>query len=279
MKKLMCLALGLLIAISFAGCTDFVRYTVPSDCCIVSVQKGTDIVSDSAHTLKKIDGLIKGVKKSYGMDYWAVTKGAKFSLINYDEYYCNGRQYGYGQVIEGFNVEGEFVPYKIQSGEHFTLSCDKNTEIIPVYTEFETVGLIVFVADDDAAMWEKIYNFASCFDEDGMPKEIADFYYLICYDKEVDTLPDYLNPLKYWNTNLNYTGVEFTNVTATYTVERPALSEGQQLTYCVLNRYDETQYFLAGLYGDGQTAELMSMTVDIGKDYQLILKTVKSAEA
>jgi len=253
-------------AVALSGCNS--AYAVPKNRCVVSVPEGVELWSKNAEDCILTDTPIRGVNREEGKSYYVVAKNTSFSVLNFEDYIYNEGTNGEGKVVTGFDVSGKVLPYSPSLHNEITLSCDENTDIVPVYQEFESVGLVVFVADDTP--WESVFNLDNFFTDDGGAKEIENFYYLIRNKNEDSSLPEYLTPLPDFDTNFQVNEKEVNLKFATYSVERNFISEGQDILYCVLNRYSQTKYFTCSpVLGDGFPASLMGITMDIGKDYKL----------
>lgn len=262
MKKTFCIIiLAIMFMLAFAGCAEV--YRVPKDRCIVSVPQGFELWTDDAETLQKIDIPIKNVEREADRIYYSVTRGATFSVVNFDNYAYDEGSKSEGNILTGFDISGNVLPFNPSSEYKIELSCNENTDIQPVYERFQAVGMVAFVGDDNESLWDKVWNIDKFFNADGTPKQEENFYYLIQYTKQ--NLPKH-----YWQTNFDCTDISNTSVSTTYTVKRVAVSGNQDLAYCVLNRYDETKYFVPSpIYGDNLSAPMVSITIDIGKDYKL----------
>ena len=283
MKKIVSAILCLIAVFSFTGCISRWQYKVPKDCVVVSIPEGFELWSNQAEVFERLDEPIRGIRQKPDWNYYVITKGAQFSIVNFDFYTHDEDSYGHGQVVTAFDINGYQLPFNPSSGEYdIALFCDENTEIIPVYAEYSTVGMVELIADDSQSLWEKIYNVGNLFHADGTPKEVENFYYMIQYDVDDSTLPDYIKPYPDWKTNMEYKEVAITYHSATYTVERKVLGQGQERARCILSRYDKTKYFILSPYfGDDfstQNGSLSSITIEIGEDYELTVKFEKPTE-
>lgn len=266
MKKVLCIVLGISIIFTFFGCSNNNVYTPREDCCIVSIPKGFELWSSDAEYFYMVkDNLsIKNITRDDNKNYYAITKNASFSIINFELYINDENTKGQGKVVTGFKVGNMVVPFTPTSPEDLTLLCDKNTDIVPVYDEYMVVGIAVFISNNDDMLDSLYYEIENCFDVDGNVIERDGFYYLIRYDDM---------PKPYFKTNMECTEVSFTSSSATYMSKKYTLSEGQELNFCLLSRYGGTKYFLnTQIYRGGNPQSLMKMTIDIGKDYKLTLQ-------
>lgn len=260
MKKVICCVLAVIAMLSFAGCSDKSRYRIPKECCVVSVPVGYELWSNKAEIIEKIETPIDGIDRDENKAYYVVSKNAEFSIVNFNSYAFDSHTYGQGKVVTGFSVEENILPYSPTEGNHVTLSCDKNTDILPVYQDFECAGFVVFVADSTNDIWQNVSDLDNFFNSDGSAKEIDNFYYLIQYDE---------SPNSCWKTNLNETSVEDTVYSTTRMIERDFISDGREMAFCVIYRYNETKYFINVPILSNSMA---GATIDMGNNYKLIVE-------
>lgn len=284
MKKIVSTILCLIAVCSFTGCMTRWQYKVPKDCIAVSIPNGFELWSNQADVFEKVDEPIRGIRQKPDWNYYIVTKGAPFSIVNFDFYTRAEDSYGHGKVVSAFDINGHNLPFDpSNSGYDVTLFCDENTEITPVYAEYSTVGMIVLIAEDSQSLWDKIYNVGNFFNVDGTPKEAENFYYMIRFDADESDLPSYIKPYPVWKTNMEYKEVSVTYHSARYTVERKLLGVGQERARCILSRYNDTEYFInTPFFGDDfstQNGSLTSITIEIGEDYELTVKFEKPTES
>ncbi len=193
--------------------------------CVVSVPQDFGIVLESAGAAQLDYNLINaetvdGVPKKEYTSYFCIPENEPFRISTPPV------------VIQKKNTERLTLTGWSLNGENYSdcdgnlsknvFCCDENTEILPVYTEFKAVGLILYLTGDGFTPQYDI------FDDSGNIAESEDVGYLYgAYDFTPRT--------ELWKTNLD---TEYLSCSAQIS--------GQQKTYTVSTKIDLTSYVKKG---------------------------------
>ena len=257
-----------------AGCN---TYKVPENCCIVGLSDEFQLYSESEGKLcEPIDKKIKGVYEEYDTNYYAVTKGAAYTIL-VDNFVEDCAGYGdgingsfisvwwQGFIITSFvktygeksNLQDEvfFTTNYEQVNCNVTVSFSENCTVKAKYEPYLYVGGIFEVVPKGSDILDnKIHEYMK---EYGILGERDGFYYLLLKD-EVCVHQDA------WKTNLEVTDYKyeviensFNGIQAQFTTKAPAVAENEELCLYIICRTYSGKYFVyPTIYVDAEGFEM-----------------------
>lgn len=216
----------ILVVASFVACSD--TTIADKDTCIVSIPNGFELWADENVLCEKID---YNSNSNDATTYYKVAKNAEIFIVNFKPYSFDNSSNVKGSVVVGFNVNGKVYAYSPILSNDISFICQNDTDVMPLYQQYESVGLIAFVGDNESILRDYVLQVDKCFNADGTINEIKNFYYIVKQQNR-------------WQTNFEIVDTNASTDETKYIVNSVITNDSQKMICCALYRYNQTEYFI-----------------------------------
>ena len=228
---------------------DFLDFVTDETHCVVSLPREYDFsyvneglsvsltFSEKLYKAKTVDGN----PKKGDFRYYNVQKGEPFRIVKTLSLIRDKLEEG--KILVGWQLNSELKKlYREDGSSRFgnysstVFSCDKNTEITPVYCDYRPVGMLIYPEDEDGDAIDP----AEIFGEDGAIEEKEGVYYFYgVYDFEPEQT--------FWRTNLTIKKYEVTERYTNYEKsENTVYANYNSLSYLIDVEFDKGDLFEKG---------------------------------